>query len=762
MEAPASSTSLDSIRTIHLPLNHGSSSSPSASPPSSPSSPASSVSSFPSVSSSFFFSSAAASPPHPHSEHQGVQHEGEGVEETLIIPSLALPAPLLIQRLPPPHTRTHTLVPLSNRHRPSKSRRSIDGPTTRLLVIGDVDAVAAALLPAHPHHHRESDVWASAGEEEDEDGSRILRFSGDPAIELVALGGDVSKIDFPRLHHRLLRPFHRLARVLAPPSSSSFPPFKSRSSLDLDEEVEQDDDDDELLTSLLLSPESPLYTALLVCPPRSSHSPSHAPAQRQSATMHASEPTVTLTSTSTTAISASSSSSLEIQSDPSSIAIPRGPPPSIVSGSAADSSTSLSSGAAPVSSPSAVDAEPPPPINQDSSPTDPQSNGNRIANPAADAILAAIPEVIGRLVPVIVVPAPVVGDDDVPSSPVSAGAADDEAGAAAGAGDTADSSTSTSASTSTLASTSTKSVLASTSHHNDDASPSTSTSTPSTSHNNDASPSPTPSPRTSTSDNEPGTARLPAHPSPRPPQGLHPDTDEKAQQSIADSKLDSQSSLRSRLTARPARLAAAKCFLGWWRGGGGYESAGYAGYDYAGYGFGGSQPFGYSGVQDGGEGEEVYSLSRRRALPALVSSPYPSYPPSSSPLYTHAHAAHDPLNLSSILRLAGEVWRAWKSSAFTPSSRGYRPSSRMSSGAEMRSRGREGGMGAWIGVGVGVGAFVCGMVLGVGVGRCVMCLVLLVSWAVGYLFVDCGYAGIRMSGAGFVGRWSDGDGTAKG
>ncbi|KXN83505.1 hypothetical protein AN958_01363 [Leucoagaricus sp. SymC.cos] len=64
---------------------------PSSALPSPPDSPSSdSVSSFPSVSSSFFFSSAAASPPHsqPHSDHLRELTEG------LIIPSLTLPAAL--------------------------------------------------------------------------------------------------------------------------------------------------------------------------------------------------------------------------------------------------------------------------------------------------------------------------------------------------------------------------------------------------------------------------------------------------------------------------------------------------------------------------------------------------------------------------------------------------------------------------------------------------------------------------------------------
>lgn len=91
------STSVSTIRTIHQnflesELCHSSSSVPaspksshSGSLPSPPDSP-DSVSSFPSVSSSFFFSSAAASPP--HSDY------GKDSTQGLIIPSLTLPSAL--------------------------------------------------------------------------------------------------------------------------------------------------------------------------------------------------------------------------------------------------------------------------------------------------------------------------------------------------------------------------------------------------------------------------------------------------------------------------------------------------------------------------------------------------------------------------------------------------------------------------------------------------------------------------------------------
>ncbi|GLB39697.1 hypothetical protein LshimejAT787_0702070 [Lyophyllum shimeji] len=85
------------ITSVSAPSSPRSSALPS--PPDSPSSD--SVSSLPSVSSSFFFSSAAASPPHsqPESEHQRARDSTQG----LVIPSLTLPAAL---RRPTPYGQT--------------------------------------------------------------------------------------------------------------------------------------------------------------------------------------------------------------------------------------------------------------------------------------------------------------------------------------------------------------------------------------------------------------------------------------------------------------------------------------------------------------------------------------------------------------------------------------------------------------------------------------------------------------------------------
>ncbi|KAG6887067.1 hypothetical protein C0992_000956 [Termitomyces sp. T32_za158] len=130
---------------------------PSPSEPSSPrsshlpSSPSSdSVSSLPSVSSSFFFSSAAASPPHPHSEPE---HLAKDSTHGLVIPSLTLPPAL---RKPTPYGQT--LGDL------------------RLLVLGKKDAgksfISQLLL-------EENEEVVEVGAWEDSDDGRILRASTD-------------------------------------------------------------------------------------------------------------------------------------------------------------------------------------------------------------------------------------------------------------------------------------------------------------------------------------------------------------------------------------------------------------------------------------------------------------------------------------------------------------------------------------------------------------------------------------------------------
>jgi hypothetical protein len=84
---------LDISARVSQPSSPRSSALPS--PPGSPDS----ISSFPSLSSSFFFSSAAASPPYAHAHIEQDRELAQG----LIIPSLTLPAPL---RQPTPYGKT--------------------------------------------------------------------------------------------------------------------------------------------------------------------------------------------------------------------------------------------------------------------------------------------------------------------------------------------------------------------------------------------------------------------------------------------------------------------------------------------------------------------------------------------------------------------------------------------------------------------------------------------------------------------------------
>lgn len=132
--ASAVSTSTSTIRALHprqdLHLS-AISPAPSASQPSSPrssalpspaDSPSESISSLPSVGSSFFFSSAAASPPHSHPQSDHARESTQG----LIIPSLILP-----EALPRPTQYGKTLGDI------------------RLLVIGDAvkdHTLASSLL----------------------------------------------------------------------------------------------------------------------------------------------------------------------------------------------------------------------------------------------------------------------------------------------------------------------------------------------------------------------------------------------------------------------------------------------------------------------------------------------------------------------------------------------------------------------------------------------------------------------------------------
>lgn len=157
------STSTSTIRALHPRQEHHVSSvsvAASASQPSSPrsttllsppDSPSESVSSLPSVGSSFFFSSAAASPPHSHPQSDHAKESAQG----LIIPSLILP-----EALPRPTQYGKTLGDI------------------RLLVIGDaVDdhSLVSSLVLADNEDVVDTSDWEAISDSE----GFVLRASTD-------------------------------------------------------------------------------------------------------------------------------------------------------------------------------------------------------------------------------------------------------------------------------------------------------------------------------------------------------------------------------------------------------------------------------------------------------------------------------------------------------------------------------------------------------------------------------------------------------
>ncbi|KAG1749696.1 uncharacterized protein EDB91DRAFT_1217519 [Suillus paluster] len=232
------STSTSTIRTLHaafeVPGNITAQSQPSSprssALTSSPNSPSESVSSLPSVGSSFFFSSAAASPP--RSQPQS-DHARDSTTQGLIIPSLTLPAPL---RRPTPFGKT--LGDL------------------RLIVVGngadDRELVSSLFLDDN------EDVVDISGWEDFEHGS-ILRASTDwiehrdahglekfePAknVEIIALARH--EFDNNSTKYAILpviqSPFHSVSELIDPRCQPSA-----------------------ALANLIASPWSPLHTALII------------------------------------------------------------------------------------------------------------------------------------------------------------------------------------------------------------------------------------------------------------------------------------------------------------------------------------------------------------------------------------------------------------------------------------------------------------------------------------------------------------------
>ncbi|KAJ7057370.1 hypothetical protein C8F01DRAFT_1233289 [Mycena amicta] len=246
------STSASTIRTLPLPplplpqrsspyaLPHDTSTSTSTSTPSSPSSSSSLISldydsNLDSVSSSFFFSSAAASPPHPHPHP--AQQGGE-----LVIPSLVLPAPLLVPG--------NGQDPLRRR-----KRRENHPQLARFLVVGE----PKGLFPTDGNADSMRG-WCISEEEDDEGGYKVLRLTPEAkdkdreAVELVFVAEDVRQLGthVPSITSLILQPFRSLASVLRSPSAMPIRP------------EDEDEAEDDLISALLASDASPLYTALLV------------------------------------------------------------------------------------------------------------------------------------------------------------------------------------------------------------------------------------------------------------------------------------------------------------------------------------------------------------------------------------------------------------------------------------------------------------------------------------------------------------------
>ncbi|KIK96881.1 hypothetical protein PAXRUDRAFT_825482 [Paxillus rubicundulus Ve08.2h10] len=210
-----------------IPLTEASQpSSPRSSPlPSPPGSPSESISSLPSVGSSFFFSSAAASPPHskPHSDHARESTQG------LIIPSLTLP-----EALPRPTPYGKTLGDV------------------RLLVIGDGaedHTLVSSLLLDDNEDVVDIGTW-----DETSDGF-VLRASTDWIEQRDAHG--LEKFE-PSRNFEIVTS-HRVQSNASSVLAMIQSPFHS-----LLEIVDRRCQPSVALANLIASPWTPLYTALII------------------------------------------------------------------------------------------------------------------------------------------------------------------------------------------------------------------------------------------------------------------------------------------------------------------------------------------------------------------------------------------------------------------------------------------------------------------------------------------------------------------
>ncbi|KAF9224885.1 hypothetical protein BS17DRAFT_55152 [Gyrodon lividus] len=231
------STSTSTIRTLHprpelhysntnsLVIASQPSSPHSSALPSPPGSPSESISSLPSVGSSFFFSSAAASPPHsqPHSDHARESTQG------LIIPFLTLP-----EALPRPTQYGKTLGDV------------------RLLVIGDGaedHTLVSSLLLDDNEDVVDAGTW-----EETSDGF-VLRASTDWIEQRDAHGLDKFEPS---------RNFEIVTRHDIQSNASSLLPIIHLPFHSLVEIIDRRCQPSVALSNLLASPWTPIYTALII------------------------------------------------------------------------------------------------------------------------------------------------------------------------------------------------------------------------------------------------------------------------------------------------------------------------------------------------------------------------------------------------------------------------------------------------------------------------------------------------------------------
>ncbi|KAH9077825.1 hypothetical protein EDB83DRAFT_2636489 [Lactarius deliciosus] len=237
------SASLYTVREAYLPaLDISARVSQPSSPRSSalPSPPGSpdSISSFPSLSSSFFFSSAAASPPYAHAH---IEQDRE-LTQGLIIPSLALPAAL---RQPTPYGKTLGDVCLLA----LDSADPAASPLADILLEGNEDVVDVG--PSEVTNHglviRASTDWI-----EHNDAHGLEKFEPTRNVEILDVSRLASTGETDNAIASILsiihEPFQDVLQVIDP----TCPPST-------------------LLSNLVSSPASPLYTALVVFSPSLSH-----------------------------------------------------------------------------------------------------------------------------------------------------------------------------------------------------------------------------------------------------------------------------------------------------------------------------------------------------------------------------------------------------------------------------------------------------------------------------------------------------------